>query len=111
MLEDTQVNGNTVALDVEEDLTIRTTATQASNVGVDSGSQQRTVVWVEGGARGGASLGFGLDVGDSTTFGQQPVLMPETCLNTGGDVALNNAEINDDAAKLLVAVDGRITKS
>ena len=109
LLEDTQVNGNTVALDVEEDLTIRTTATQASNVGIDfevsAGGQSSGS---EGGARGGASLGFGLDVGDSTTFGQQAgINAGNLTLNTGGDVALNNAEINaNDAA---IAIGGDLT--
>ena len=109
LLEDTQVNGNTVALDVEEDLTIRTTATQASNVGIDfevsAGGQSSGS---EGGARGGASLGFGLDVGDTTTFGQQAgINAGNLTLNTGGDVALNNAEINaNDAA---IAIGGDLT--
>jgi hypothetical protein len=102
LLEDTQLSGNTVAIDVQEDLTIRTTATEASNVNVgievSAGGQSSGS---EGGARGGASLGFELDVGNSTTFGQQAGINAGTLtLTTGGDTTLENGTIAANDASI-----------
>jgi len=102
LLEDTQLSGNAVAIDVQEDLTIRTTATEASNVNVgvevSVGGQSSGS---EGGARGGASLGFELDVGDSTTFGQQAGINAGTLtLTTGGDTTLENGTIAANDASI-----------
>ncbi|MDB2413119.1 hemagglutinin repeat-containing protein [Litoricolaceae bacterium] len=107
LLEDTQLSGNNVALDIEEDLTIRTTATRASNVNVgvevSAGGQSSGS---EGGARGGASLGFELDVGDSTTFGQQAgINAGNLTLTTGGNTTLENGTIAANEATIDVGGD------
>jgi len=55
----------------------------------------------EGGARGGASLGFELDVGDSTTFGQQAgINAGNLTLTTGGDTTLENGTIAANDASI-----------
>jgi len=107
LLEDTQLSGNNVALDVQEDLTIRTTATEASNVNVgvevSAGGQSSGS---EGGGRGGASLGFELDVGDSTTFGQQAgINAGNLSLTTGGNTTLENGSINANDASIEIGGD------
>jgi len=60
----------------------------------------------DGGARGGASLGFELDVGDSTTFGQQAgINAGNLTLSTGGNTTLENGTIAANEATIDVGGD------